>query len=974
MKNHLFIGLGGQGGRTLGELRKVMMQRARDVAALEAIDVRLAFLAIDSSDDVRNERSTWSLFGQYLDLPSSDWLIFDRPSVGNIGDLAARRDINPWIGDPAIIDAFLGKAEIKGANQRRRFGRLLFAQNAAAVRDAVSGKVGALTNGRYDQCSFHLFATLGGGTGSGGLIDLITLIRSKYPSGGADQFPIFVYVFVTDTDPQGASVGYFFQNQFTGLRDLNALICGRLQPTLLGNDIAPGRFEGAEPVIQVVLTAPLNSANLRMPLETQLRVVAEACFERIVAWRFGQMGTDAQKMLTGEDILTTYPGEPLKRPERSYRFSAFGMRRWEVPTEKLKTLLALDLLVSVLRQMVYNHWQDTSGYVDVLQDSAGTMTRGVVSGLLAEIEDVRRPAPKAEALTQRLRTALAEQATGLARAAAPPTLQDIERAFEEFYVTRFEQGGMDALVSQRQGDQGVRVAEAVSRLETALTRHWLDHNQPLALARVPQVLGELGAQLKRDGALPAADDKSGDRPQRIIEARRLEWDKLTLLSARFSGRRTALINAHATDCSVIHVSDIRRRLAELDRSFINQMAGQLPQVQNRFLAVQQALMGLIDTVQRERDQIDQELRALKKTITANRYEFAPAALDTFLNWLRCHGQHQQTAAALMRADILQAIGDQQPLAAMRDDALPAIEDRLRRLALQLAEQIHTDYAANGHGTRILEDSVLDILQKRHAENPKAFLAEVDSFLSQAAVCARLRSDAEPIEILGAGTEVPSMPRRVLLFGLPQHAFAVKLEEIFFAATPAGKAHRIEVFKHDDPGQIRLLTMDYWLAARRLEVVASLRDRYKSTVGSADTRYFCNIDPDGEQDRRPDLFLLDAETMRLRYEAEIWLGGIPEVGVLKVDEHGVFLIREEDDGVHADRHGTTVATAIANPDRPHMDALHARLTDVLARRERGWLNDLLRKRRAELIQEHGSPTSPEYQRWDSMLTLLKPLAD
>lgn len=35
MKNHLFIGLGGQGGRTLGELRKVMAQRAADTQALK---------------------------------------------------------------------------------------------------------------------------------------------------------------------------------------------------------------------------------------------------------------------------------------------------------------------------------------------------------------------------------------------------------------------------------------------------------------------------------------------------------------------------------------------------------------------------------------------------------------------------------------------------------------------------------------------------------------------------------------------------------------------------------------------------------------------------------------------------------------------------------------------------------------------------------------------------------------------------
>ena len=978
MKNHLFIGLGGQGGRTLGELRKVMEQRERDVKALEGQDVRLAFLAIDSSDDVRNERSTWSLFGKNLALPPNDWLIFDRPAA--IGDLASRQDINPWIGDSALINDFLGRGEtIKGANQRRRFGRLLFAKHAKAIREAVSGKVSALTIGRHEQCAFHLFATLGGGTGSGGLIDLITLIRTCYPGGGTDQFPVFVYVYVTDTTPQGVDVSYFFQNQFTGLRDLNALICGRLHPQLLGDDINTCQFSGADPITQVTVTAPLNSANLRMPLETQLRVVAEACFERIVAWCIGQMSANAQKMLSGEDILGNFPGEPLVRPERSYRFSAFGMRRWEVPTEKLKTLLALDLLASTLRQMLFNHWQDTSGYADLLPDGSSAATASVVAGLLAGIEDQRRPLPRAEALTQRLRAALAELAAGLARApgARASTLQDIERAFEAFYLGQFEQGGVDALIGQRQGDQRGQLSEAVRRLEATLTQFWLNPGQPLALARIPHVLGELGAQLRRDGEEPPATDHTGgDRLQRIIGARRLEWDKLTWLSAGLTGRRKALIDAQANDCGVLHEADLRRRLAELDRGFVNQLAGRLPQVQTRFLSVQQALTRLLQTAVQEQYQIDQELRALAQNVTANRYEFDPAALDTFLAWMRRHAQHQQSAAALMRADILNAIGGQQPLTAMRKDALTIIEDLLRPLARQQAEQIHLDYEANRQGQPILEDSALDILQKRHAVDQPKFLAEVGGFLSQAAVCLHLRDDTQPTQLLGAGIAVPRMPRRVLLLGLPQHAFTATLEATFRSAIPAGQGYLVEVFRHEDPGQIRLLTVDYWLAARFASVVESLRNKYQGAAagtGNADTRYFCNIDPDGEHDRRPDLFLLDHDTMRLRYEAELWLGQHSDLGVVQVDQNGVFLILEGKYGAKPELLGPDLAMASKNPDRLRMDRLHARLIEVLTGRDPSWLTDLLRQRHAELQQQYG-PTSREYREWEPKLQLLEPLVN
>lgn len=103
MKNHLFIGLGGQGGRTLAELRKVMAQRAEDRGRLEQNGVKLAFLAIDSSDDVRNTKSYWTDFGSDLSLPPNDWCILSRPTPETVRELALRPDIQPWLGDPRRV-------------------------------------------------------------------------------------------------------------------------------------------------------------------------------------------------------------------------------------------------------------------------------------------------------------------------------------------------------------------------------------------------------------------------------------------------------------------------------------------------------------------------------------------------------------------------------------------------------------------------------------------------------------------------------------------------------------------------------------------------------------------------------------------------------------------------------------------------------------------------------------------------------
>lgn len=979
MQNHLFIGLGGQGGRTLGELRKVMSQRAEDTKALRDRNVKVEFLAIDSSDDVRNDRRTWTDFGTDLSLDPSDWLILSRPNPNTLGSLALRPDIAPWIGDRKRVETFLGQGQIQGANQRRRFGRLLFAFNSSEIRTAINKKVDKLTTSNLNQCAFHIFATLGGGTGSGGIIDLVTSIRSRFTGSDIAEFPIFAYVYATDSDDKGANVGYFFQNQFTSLRDLNALMCGRLFPPLLGDNITAEPFSETDPIAQLNITAPLNSENRQIKLETQIRIIAEACFERIVAWSTGQMSVDSQKSLTGQDIIATFSAEPPSgRPERSYRFSALGMRRWEVPHAKLRTLIALDLLVCSLRQMLFNHWHETKGYTDQLADSSASDVAVNLPALLNEIEDARRPAPNTDLLIDRLRDALHQTATGLKQSSklASQNLRLIERDLLTYYTENFEQGGIDNLIRQRKTEQPSNVSEAIRRVEYRLTKLWQDRANPLALSRIPQALDELSHRLRQETDSTSFNDTGAERRQDSIRARSLEWDKLTFLSSRFTGKRGKLIDAHAMDCAYAHELDLRKRLSQLDREFVQTFLGRLTSVANRFRTVQQILQRLLDNVQQERNLIEQELRNLHHDAAANKYEFDPEALDHFLTWMRRHRDHQESAAFVMREEIGKIIGGTQPLSALSEEASATVDERLRLVATRQASLIHQDYDASQPGQSILEDSVLDILEKRYSESRPAFLQSLQEFLGQAAVCLHMRKDTQPRQLNDANVGVPQMPKRLLLIGLPRHSFAQKLKNEFQAALPAGHNQILDVFEHEDSGQIRLLTVDYWFAARFATIVKTLSDKYQTSASSkqsTDTSYFCNIDPDGETGLRPDLFLPNDDEMRQRYEAELWLGQQKGIDAVTVDGNGVFVIIEDHEGRHPELLGANMEDTLANPDYSKMFRLHGRLSTALTGTDRKMLEDMLKRQRKTIEDQHGL-TSEEYRRWDRMLKLLKPLVD
>ena len=982
MRNHLFIGLGGQGGRTLAELRKVMVQRSADTKALAAQNVNTEFLAIDSSQDIRNDKQCWSYFGTDLSMEPNDWLMLESPGHESVAELAIRRDIAPWLGDRSFVEKFLSQGKIEGANQRRRFGRLLFAYNADRIGNAIfADKVGKLTTNAPNQCAFHIFATIGGGTGSGCLIDLVTTIREHYSGqSGIDEYPIFVYVYVTNNDTIG-DVGYFFQNQYACLSDLNALMSDRLYPHLLGESATKEKYSDSEPIAQLVITTSLNSNNIQLPLKSQIQIVAESCLERIYAWASGQMSPEAQKIITGQDILSTFPGEPMPPlVERSYRFAGFGMRRWELPHDRLKELIALDLIASGLRQMLFNHWEEGKGFTKPIGSNEPSNVMKSVSALLSDFDE-NEPKPSVESLVDKLRTELQERAEGLKKGGAdvPDDLYSIESSFKTYLDDNFMGSGFETFFQKRKADVKSAAGLAVQRLANKLTELWSNGADPLPLALMPQVLGELRKRKKIEIETATKNNEEIKKLKLRIEARRLEWPKLTILSGKLLGKKRRLIDAHAKDCILIQVMSMRDSLAKINAAFVQGILNELPSLQNRFDSAIDAIVGILEKTEHERAIIIKDLDDLQNPGSANKYEFKQEELQSFLEWMRNHREHQHNTASLLRRAVLDYCGHRQPLSALSTAVKKeeiSLEEKLRHLALEQAEHIHQNYEITDEGTPILGGVLLDRLKQRFQHNTAELKQEARKFLDQAAVCLHLSKDTQPVTILGTGVNVPNMPKRSLLLGLPNHAYADTVKEVFRSAQNAGARYYFDTYTHDDSTQIRLLLVDYWLAARFASVLKNLKESYQHTANNkrnSDTLYFCNIDADGEKGLRPSLFLPSAEEMLLRYEAEIWLGQQPGIDVITVDQNGVFVVYQSDDGAYTEMLGENPEDAMQNTDHRKMFMLHARIVEALDGFSRDQMTALLTSHSEELQKDHGL-TSPEYKRWEKMRVLLRALVN
>lgn len=982
MKNHLFIGLGGQGGRTLAEIRKVMCQRKKDAEDLRRAGVNWDYLAIDSSMDVRNEKRVWTYFGEDLSLRQEDWLPLGSLSPGDVDILASRKDVAPWIGNREQMKAFLAKTKVEGANQKRRFGRLLFAHNADKIRMGIfNQKVRglAMRQGATHDCCFHVFASLAGGTGSGCIVDLITAIRDRYPNSSmVDGYPIFVYIYATHDDG-AADVGYFYQNQFSALRDLNALMCDSLPVNLLGTEVDGRLYVGSEPIAQLLITTSLSHSNSGVLLPKQISTVAESCFERIFALAVGNMSAACQQSLTGQDVIVNFPGEPSVNRERSYRFAGIGMRRWEVPHARIEELLALDCLEYSLKQALYNNWDLAKGFVDKLPEMSATESEVRIAGLCAYAEKTLATKSVSLELTKRFEAEASELLAGvISDAKHSKDITRIQREIKEHYDKTFLERGVVAYFNTLKLGIKDRVQDTIREIDQLITDAWLDPANPLALGQISTLLDALILRLRgrlsnaATSDLPSNTDSFASNNERICNARAREWEKLTLLS-RWAGKMSALLRAECDDRTAIYIAKIQAECRALDNAFVTALLENLQTLQVRYSSALGMLKSLHDTTKTDATAIANELLNLNEGSGANKYEFDQKALDDYRKLFRTEKEVQNNSAQRMRMALSASIANK-PMSNL--DAVSAnptdkedLEEALRKTSMASARMIQQQMETQGRAPNLLGVSLLDRLQARFANNPQALQAELSEFVNLATSNLHwTENHSQPATILGLNVGISPMPRRLFVLGLPAHPFSSTLRDAFQGCRHAGVNFIYDIYTHSDPAQLRLLLADYWMAARFSTVVNELSSKYVGVENNRDndTLYFCNLDPGGEAGVRVPILLPSVQEMRERFAAELWLGQHAELKIIEAQSGKIVLVEEFSHGKETTDLGNSPELAVDQADYTKMFKVHRILIDALqskfGKKRQTWLLDVI-KAESDRVEAESGLTSDEFRSWD-----------
>jgi hypothetical protein len=359
--NHLVVGLGGTGGKSIRALRKLIFAEQRlSIQSAPSID----FLYIDSSREMMSQTDpSWKVLGKSVQLSAASQLQItgeDLSSVlDNINNYPGIRD---WIGSQAIWKQILGTivGEALGG-QKRRLGRFLFARRITEFKTKVQSLVQGLQSNGDASVTFHVIAGLAGGTGSGSVVDVIAQLRHTYPD--SQKYRIMPYLLLPDQYPQpNWDTGNYHANGFAALTEINALSTAAYKPV----DVNTGnQINVKDPFNGAYIISSENENGYIANVDTEVPgIVAEFLFQKIYV--AGAVGlTSIARMENAENgDGTPETAARSKTGQRSKRFLGFGIKRISIPEEEIKEYLTLSFAQQGIHQLRFNNWQQALGYVN----------------------------------------------------------------------------------------------------------------------------------------------------------------------------------------------------------------------------------------------------------------------------------------------------------------------------------------------------------------------------------------------------------------------------------------------------------------------------------------------------------------------------------------------------------------------------------------------------------------------------------
>lgn len=390
MANHLYIGLGGTGGKVLRELRKRVYKEFRSNEP--GNDIHLGYVYMDSSPADLEDRSGWSVLGKSVHLGTAEKVNINGISLNTLKSIQLFPGLQGFLS-PADIQMM--QTEMSGlitagiGGQRRRLGRALLANNVSdehkpenfenTVRNAA---VLLQQKSHDDDVTFHICAGLAGGTGSGSIVDAVSQIRTWFPyqeETHAFKIRLFLYTPERNLVRNSHDAGFYQANGYAALLELNALNIGAYHPTDIKGikDIYTGEVrrlltdnQGGFEVAYVYTN--VNEQGKVLDLGEGLpAAIADFIFQTTIASALTGESGRMSRLINCENDGAGPERNRAGKNAHSRKFMSFGITRVEFPETEIREFMTYTYALQASRQLTFNHWMEGIGYGELTIDEVG---------------------------------------------------------------------------------------------------------------------------------------------------------------------------------------------------------------------------------------------------------------------------------------------------------------------------------------------------------------------------------------------------------------------------------------------------------------------------------------------------------------------------------------------------------------------------------------------------------------------------
>jgi hypothetical protein len=926
--NHLIIGLGGTGGKIIRSFRKTVYQAFRKE---EADSVNLGYLYVDSSAEMMAlDDPSWKILGTSVQLNKRSQLLIQEANLSaRLANLDNFPGIKPWIGDPEAWKDVLGSViGVTLGGQKRRLGRFLFACKADGYRQQVQSLVKDLQATGTTDTTFHIVCGLAGGTGSGSVVDAISILRDTYPD--SKRYRILLYALLPETYPNPSwDTGNYHANGYAALLELNSLSVGRLSPDDLTG--VKGKLKLSDPFNGCYLFTNENENGLTVDVDKQLpAIVADFLYQKIVVTRTVSWPTLGRMENAENGDGTPERAPSSNNPERSKRMLAFGIKRLAIPEQEIGEYLTYNFALQAALQLRYNNWSDSAGFLDesknqdfhefvnqketqfrwALSDDHLTLSTGILP------EDAANK--KWKPINNEWQEVIPNFKSIVREKGRESWLDELSKLCEKRFEQDYRGVGVRPFYQSKLKAKKEQVREIRRRIEDDLFNDW--KNGVKSVNDISRLLAALLESINDRRRL--LDDKitgvkdSEEQAANQVKANSLKWANMSILG-KMIGQPDSLLDAQGEALQELYIHRTRLEALQFAKQLTDELVTELTGLKSE---VDKVASMIAASVKKYSERIasriqDNGKRDLREQLV--RF-YDPRMVRSVNSTLTKDEGEQRTQSNRVRQALTARLGDH-PSFSLFNQRI-GVGDFVDLLDMECADSANVAHnnLINNPKDKLLGVSIIDRLRERYASDAQ----ELRSFVTDLVAAAGNYLSFDLSEIHKTGPGIPSGVQTavsrlsILMPRAPQQVeFTAKLKDAFQGARDGD----VEIIDSDvNPNEITLISLTNLFPLRYAKQLAFLKQRYDQKInGPNATRAKLELHIEGDGTQHPRLFVPLQEEVRRDI--------IPYLLVAKA----TGFLREETNGTTGSRVLTFVAKDESGFDTDPID-LGKNLPDALGK--------------------------------------------